>query len=551
MLYQRNHGKFARQVTRVGACYVQRAVEFLKYFANPMPEIVDLKFPITATERVEAFLKRKQSWIAGSMCCFALLRILIFAAGFPLFNNVDEQDHYEMVYRYAHGFVPKKTLPQTDPEMARVFTLYGSPEYFVSGDLLRSLGLNVPIAELPAPMKEVQYQRVFDTWMKQSAFEAQSPPVYYMVAGVWYRLGAFLGWREWALAYWVRFLSALVYAVFVWISFLFIKQVYPDRTFLCVAVPVFLATFPQDVFFGMNRDIFSPLLAASVLLLVFRAMEQESGWRSELIGGAFLTGLSFLTDVSNFVLFAVLGLVLYKLGARLAKDQGAGREFAAVLAAATAALLPPLLWMARNRAVLGDLTGSRAKTAYLGWTIKPWHEMLQHPILTLHGMNLFIGDLIPMYWRGEFFWHGTAIRWHMADVFYVGSSYLMLVGFALYLWRDDQGGSQSGRLSNYFSLYLVMASVLFLAAISLPFDFHQCFYPSRAYPYFVSGRIISGTILPFALIYLTGLEYLWRPIRKYVHPIFPVVAICVFILCVEISIRSAVFHSNFNFFAPR
>jgi hypothetical protein len=97
----------------------------------------------------------------------------------------------------------------------------------------------------------------------------------------------------------------------------------------------------------------------------------------------------------------------------------------------------------------------------------------------------------------------------------------------------------------------VVASVLFLAALSIPFDFHQCFYPSRAYPYFVSGRIISGTILPFTLIYLIGLEYLWRPIRIYVHPIFLVLAICIFVLCVEISIRSVVFHSQFNFFTLR
>ena len=288
-----------------------------------MPEIVESKSEMTTSERADAFLARNQTWIAGASCCFALLRILIFAAGFPLFNNVDEQDHYEMVYRYAHGFAPEKTLPQTDPEMARVFTLYGSPEYFVSAELLQSVHMDVPIAQLPAPMKEMQYQRVLNTWTKQSAFEAQSPPVYYLVAGVWYRLGALLGWREWALAYWVRFLNAFVYAVFVWISFLFVKQVYPERAFLCVAVPVFLAVFPQDVFFGMNRDILSPLLAASVLLLFFRALRQQPGWKLELVAGAFLAGLSFLTDVSNFVLFGVAAIILCKLGASVAKDDGA------------------------------------------------------------------------------------------------------------------------------------------------------------------------------------------------------------------------------------
>src|SRR5258705_835052 len=306
---------------------------------NPKPEMVDSNSKIAATERVDAFLGQNQTWIVVALCCFASIRILTFAAAFPLFNNVDEQDHYEMVYRYAHGFVPGNELPQTDPQMARVFTLYGSPEYFASSDeLIRSWHLDMPIVELPPQMKEVQYQRALDSWLKQTTFEAQSPPVYYMVAGVWYRLGSLLGWREWALAYWVRFLGAIVYAVFIWISVLFIKQVYPDRVFLCVAVPILLAIFPQDVFFGMNRDILSPLLAALVLLLLSRAMEQKPGWKSELIAGGFLTGLSFLTDVSNFVLFGVLAIVLYKLGARASREVGAARRFTGVLAGAIAAL---------------------------------------------------------------------------------------------------------------------------------------------------------------------------------------------------------------------
>src|SRR6202030_4686304 len=141
-----------------------------------MPE-TDSKSPGSASQRVDAFLQRKQTWIAGVMCAFALLRILLFAAAFPLFNNVDEQDHYGMVYRYAHGFVPQKTLPQTDPDMARVFAVFGSPEYFVSDELLRSIHMDTPIAKLNPQMREVQYQRSLNAWLKQAEFEAQSPPV--------------------------------------------------------------------------------------------------------------------------------------------------------------------------------------------------------------------------------------------------------------------------------------------------------------------------------------------------------------------------------------
>ena len=179
--------------------------------------------------RVDAFLKRKQTWIAGAMCCFALIRILIFAAAFPLFNNVDEQFHYEMVYRFAHGYMPEKELPRIDPEMARVFTLYGTAEYFNSEQLLRSAHMDTPIAGLPAQTREVQYRPLYDYWTQQRDMEAQSPPAYYLLAAVWLRIGETLGMKDWTLAYWVRFMNAVVYAMFVWISFLFTKEVVPGK----------------------------------------------------------------------------------------------------------------------------------------------------------------------------------------------------------------------------------------------------------------------------------------------------------------------------------
>jgi hypothetical protein len=356
---------------------------------------------------------------------------------------------------------------------------------------------------------------------------------------------------DWLLAYWVRFFNAILYAVFVWISYLFVKQIYPERIFLTVGVPALLTVFPQDVFYGVNRDILSPLLAALVLLLLFRAMQPAADWYYNLIAGGFLTGLAFLTDVSNFVLFGVLAIVLCVEIVRTVKAGGTQQRWMIIAGAAGAAVIPPLLWMARNRLVMGDLTGSKAKTDYLGWTLKPWHEIWQHPIFTARGANYFLQHLIPMYWRGEYAWGGNPLRWSGADRFYVVSSYLLLAAFAAYLLRREKGEDRLARLGNFVSLYLVLASVLFLAGISLPFDFHQCYYPSRALPYFLSGRIISGTILPFVLIYLMGFEYLWRPFRKYVHPIFPVLAVCLFIIFAEISIRATVFHSHFNFFALR
>jgi hypothetical protein len=498
---------------------------------------------------IDALLRRRQVWLVAAACCFAAVRILIFAAAFPLFNNVDEQDHYEMVYRYAHGFAPGRDLPLSEPETARVFALYGSPEYFNRSEAIRAAHVDIPIVKLPPPAKDFQYQRVFKFWMSQPNIEAQSPPVYYMVGAAWYRAGALMGIKDWALAYWVRFLTAVLYGSFVWVSFLFVKRVYPGRDFLCVAVPTLLAVFPQDVFFGMNRDVLSPLLAAVALLLLFRPLQEDGGSNAGLIAGGFLVGIAFLTDVSNFVLFGALAIVLAILGVRSVRVRRGTREYLAIFGAALAAGLPPLLWMAHNRTVTGDFTGSKAKTAYLGWTIKPWHEIWQHPIFSLHGLSYFFGKLVPLYWRGEYFWHGAAMRWLIADGFYSISSGMLLAVFVWCLWRGPDSGERLEKLSGYLSVYLVLASVLFLAAISLPFDFHQCFYPSRELPYFVSGRIICGTLLPFALIYVSGLEFVFRQVRRYVHPLIPFAAICIFVTCTELWLRSDAFHSAFNFFA--
>jgi hypothetical protein len=500
-------------------------------------------------ERVDTFLRRRRSWIIAAVCFFAFCRILIFCAAFPLFNPLDEQDHLETVHNYAKGIVSGKELPLSDPEMAGVFALYGSPEYLVSRQRLQAAHLDVPVLELTPELRGAQFQKRFNYWITQRVTEAQSPPVYYVVAAAWYRVGALLGMKDWALAYWVRFLNAILYPLFVWISYLFVKQVYPARDFLCIAVPAFLAVFPQDVFFGVNRDILSPLLAALVLLLLFRAVREEKPSGLPLVVGGFLTGIGFLTDIPNGVLFGVLAVVVFIRTRKALQRQVGPREFAIIASSAVAAALPPLHWMARNRTVMGDFTGSKAKIAFLGWTVKPWPEILHHPIFSLNGAAYFVRHLIPMYWRGEYFWQGNPLRWAVADGFYVISSIVFLAVFLAYIWKQNQPEEWLQRLTGAVSLYLVVASVLFLAAISLPFDFHQCIYPSRELPYFVSGRIICGTLLPFALIYVSALEFVFQPIRRFVHPLIPFAGICTFITCTELALRSDVFHSAFNFFA--
>src|SRR5260370_41040508 len=121
------------------------------------------------------------------------------------------------------------------------------------------------------------------------------------------------------------------------------------------------------------------------------------------------------------------------------------------------------------------------------------------------------------------------MRLAVSDWFYVVSSYLLIVIIMVYLVLQRKSANDLHRLWGFLSLYLVTASALFLAAISLPYDFHDCLYPSRLYPYFVSGRIISGTLFPFALLYASALEVLFLQVPNCIHPTASLAAIMLFI----------------------
>ena len=69
-------------------------------------------------------------WVIASLCVLSAIRVFVFAAAFPFFNNVDEQAHVDLMLKYAHGHPPHGIEPFTK-EAALYFAVYSTPEYFV------------------------------------------------------------------------------------------------------------------------------------------------------------------------------------------------------------------------------------------------------------------------------------------------------------------------------------------------------------------------------------------------------------------------------------
>ena len=62
------------------------------------------------------------------LCCLAAVRVFVFSAAFPFFNHVDEDGHFDLVYKYSLGRLPAAELEGFSPDVAKFIALYRSPE---------------------------------------------------------------------------------------------------------------------------------------------------------------------------------------------------------------------------------------------------------------------------------------------------------------------------------------------------------------------------------------------------------------------------------------
>jgi hypothetical protein len=154
-------------------------------------------------------------WIVIGLCLLATIRVFVFAAAFPFFNNVDEQAHVDLVVKYAHA-KPPRNIEHFASEAALCFAVYGTPEYFVTPE---QYGGQYPPPNWLLPRE--QLQKILDDeipfWESRLNHESGEPPLYYALVGGWMNVGRAVGLRGLSLLYWVRFLNVGVAAALVWL----------------------------------------------------------------------------------------------------------------------------------------------------------------------------------------------------------------------------------------------------------------------------------------------------------------------------------------------
>jgi hypothetical protein len=162
-------------------------------------------------------------------------------------------------------------------------------------------------------------------------------------------------------------------------------------------------------------------------------------------------------------------------------------------------------------------------------------------------MWTFVSELIASFWRGEFMWHAHIIGFKEMDLFYVFSSLgLILVAVISLVRRRDNNTGQAQRRVLWIAVACVIATIVFLAFLSLQFDFGACINPSRERPYFFQGRLMLGALIPFAMLYVYALNRLLRARSGLV--LEAVAAIAIVVTISDFLANRVAFTSTYNWF---
>ena len=478
-------------------------------------------------------------------CFFAAVRGLFFSAAFPFFNNVDERRHFDLVMKYACAHVPR-TVELISPATLPYLSHYASPEFLSAPEDLEG-GYYGPMWKHPAEEVAPTIAKIEEIWSRTANQESSQPPLYYTLAAGWFRLGDWIGLKGGSALYWIRFLNVVLVAVVVWLGYTSARIIFPDQIALRLAVALLIAAVPQDAFYGINNDVLSPICFGLVFICLIKWFSQ--GEPSICLG--MVTGLSiaaaYLTKLSNLPLIVVaVGAVLWWCveQARSGKLRGTMSSLGALAFCAGIPIVAWLIWMKSH---FGDFTGATSKAQLLGWSRKPFSDWWLHPIFTAPGLWTFLSELISSFWRGEFMWHGHTISSKETDLFYVLSSVGLILIAVISLMRDEgKNISQAQRRVLWIAAGCVAATIIFLGFLSLQFDFGNCINPSRERPYFFQGRLMLGALIPFATLYVYGIDRLLRSRPGLVLGAIGIIAITISIS--EFLANRVAFTSTYNWF---
>ncbi|MBU0704212.1 MAG: glycosyltransferase family 39 protein, partial [Chloroflexi bacterium] len=268
---------------------------------------------------------------------------LAYSLNSPLYEPTDELRHF----RYVRHIAVYHSLPVQSADAPRAQS-HHPPLYYMLGALVSGW---VPIAQ------EVYYEPLvnphWDGRVWEVSADNKNQYLHSDDVGQFGKLPPFHGVT--LAVYLVRWMTALIGAGVVWLTYLVGRELFPDRPALAVGGAALVAFNPQFIYLSgaVNNDIPAALCGAAVLLVCVRMLRRGPSPRSDVALGLFY-GLALLTKLH---LLALLGLIelAYVLAAWRTRNWRAFLRSNLILLGLAAVISG--WWFGRNLALYGDLTG--------------------------------------------------------------------------------------------------------------------------------------------------------------------------------------------------
>ena len=385
----------------------------------------------------------------------------------PLYEPTDELGHF----RYVRHLVVHRSLPVQPLDTPRAPT-HHPPLYYALGALVSGW---VPVAQ------EVYYEPPINPYWGYRYWEVGNDNKNQYLHG-----DERFPFHGVALAvYLVRWMTVLIGAGVVWLTYRIGREIFPDRPALAVGGAALVAFNPQFIYLSgaVNNDILATLCSAAILLVCVRLVRDSPSVRTDLTLGV-LYGLALL---SKFHLLALLGLIelAYLIAVWPTRDW---RTFvrANLVVVGLAALISGW-WFWRNQALYGEPTGFQRMTELFG---------VRNP---LDSWGTLMIEL-PYAWSSLWgrFGYGQV---PLPNIVYQGLAWLAAaggLGLILLFYRHLRSARHSPFAIRNSQLLLLLTSVLLFATILFAYILVS---PAGA-----MGRFFFPGLPAFALLLCLGLS---------------------------------------------
>jgi len=256
----------------------------------------------------------------------------------PLYEPTDELRHF----RYVRHLIVYRNLPVQRPDAPRAQS-HHPPLYYTLGALVSWW---VPVAQ------EVYYEPPINPYWAYRYWEVSDDNKNQYIHGDDERFpfhGVTLA------VYLVRWMTVLIGAGVVWLTYRIGREIFPDRPALAVGGAALVAFNPQFIYLSgaINNDIPAALCGAAVLLVCLRLVREGPSVRTDVTLGV-LYGLALLTKFNLLALLALIELA-YVLAVWRARDWRAFLRGNLVVLGLAALISGWWFW--RNYVLYGDPTG--------------------------------------------------------------------------------------------------------------------------------------------------------------------------------------------------